>query len=277
MIRIAKTIGELMLLMSIAVVVHFAIGRMQQPSSSSVHPLLTVGTQVSISGYDFGISPKTLLLGTAPNCRFSKENKPFHEMLVRHARENGVRILVVAPVSDTSSSFTASFQGPLTTIQQRNLALLGLSGTPTILILNQHSQITGIWQGHLGPVSQNAVLARLGNDQHAITGARDGKTSIISDRNLLDYISKSTVLDVRERVEFAQGHMPGAINIPNEELIVRAPLELSKGGSILLDCMRAQAGDCQVAEQALSFLKYQDVRFLDYGTNEQFCQAEPVR
>jgi hypothetical protein len=44
------------------------------------------------------------------------------------------------------------------------------------------------------------------------------------------------ILDIRERDAFRQGHLEAAVNIPFEELDVRAPIELPKARPLVVDC-----------------------------------------
>lgn len=58
------------------------------------------------------------------------------------------------------------------------------------------------------------------NNQNEIT-----VNKITSDQALEDFNSKKgyIIVDVRTRQEFDEAHIPGAINIPNEEIIDRKP------------------------------------------------------
>jgi rhodanese-related sulfurtransferase len=70
-----------------------------------------------------------------------------------------------------------------------------------------------------------------------------------------------TLIDVRGAQEFAQGHIPGALNIPAEVIATRAAAELpDKSATIILYChsgMRAS-----MAAKQLQGMGYQDVRNL---------------
>jgi rhodanese-related sulfurtransferase len=59
------------------------------------------------------------------------------------------------------------------------------------------------------------------------------------------------VLDVRTPQEFAEGHVPGAVNIPHEELEVRlGELESVRGGDVVVYCRSGRR-----SEIALSVLE----------------------
>ena len=78
---------------------------------------------------------------------------------------------------------------------------------------------------------------------------------------LIESGSSPLVLDVRTRDEFSQGHIPGAINIPHDELSSRlSELPLSKSGEIVVHCQSGRRA--QLAEQALLEGGYSNVRDL---------------
>lgn len=63
---------------------------------------------------------------------------------------------------------------------------------------------------------------------------------------------KLIVIDVRERPEFARGHLDGAINIPADELEVRAINELSPTDFFLIYCGCFEDSLSQVARNILN-------------------------
>lgn len=74
--------------------------------------------------------------------------------------------------------------------------------------------------------------------------------SPISAAQLADRIeagSPPLVLDVRTREEFAQGHIPGAVNIPHDELATRlAELPIATSEEVVVHCQsgrRARAAE----------------------------------
>jgi TonB family protein len=59
------------------------------------------------------------------------------------------------------------------------------------------------------------------------------------------------VLDVRERDEFARRHSPGAINIPRNELAIRAYIELDRNQPVVVDCSFTETVLCNSAAGVL--------------------------
>ncbi len=69
------------------------------------------------------------------------------------------------------------------------------------------------------------------------------------------------VLDVRTRDEYAKGHIPGAINVPHDELATRiAELPTAKSREIVVHCQSGRRA--QLAEATLREAGYSNVRDL---------------
>jgi rhodanese-related sulfurtransferase len=70
------------------------------------------------------------------------------------------------------------------------------------------------------------------------------------------------VLDVGAREAFRRGHWPGAVNIPADEIAIRAAIELPREKAIVIDCTQEQRFYCDVAAWGLADLKFKDVVLL---------------
>jgi rhodanese-related sulfurtransferase len=268
---------EITILCLVAIVVHVLITRIRNADKPSPQARLTVGSAITVDGYDFGSAARTLVIATSQLCRFSRENREFHERLVKRAVENNIPVLILAPEISESTVYTRSLEGIGAHVLQCNLGRAGLSGTPTILFVDRLSHLSGIWQGRLGSMSQEVVFARVGSDHHIVTGVHGEIISQVEDQDLSTYTAQALLLDVRDRANFSRNHRSHAKNIPVDELIVRAPLELPHDKLIVIDCMSALAGDCQMAKETLAYMKYSQFRLLDQGVNEKFCQIMPVQ
>jgi phage shock protein E len=83
------------------------------------------------------------------------------------------------------------------------------------------------------------------------------------------------ILDVRSKKEYAQGHIPGAINIPHDQLGDRlSEIDAAKSDEIVVYCRSGyRAG---VAEKVLSEAGYSDVRDLDGHINAWQSGGYPI-
>jgi rhodanese-related sulfurtransferase len=71
-------------------------------------------------------------------------------------------------------------------------------------------------------------------------------------KQLLAATPPPTVLDVRERADFQRAAREGAINIPVDEVAVRAWIEIDRTRPVIIDCSRTETAHCQSAARTLS-------------------------
>jgi rhodanese-related sulfurtransferase len=83
------------------------------------------------------------------------------------------------------------------------------------------------------------------------------------------------ILDVRSEEEYAEGHIPGALNIPHDQLGDRlSEIDAAKSDEIVVHCRSGyRAG---VAEKVLSEAGYSDVRDLDGHMNAWQSGGYPI-
>ena len=74
--------------------------------------------------------------------------------------------------------------------------------------------------------------------------------------------NRPTILDVGERSAFKRGHLDGAVNIPYDEVAVRAPIELRGVARIVIDCTREENRACLSADHSLKLGGFKDVAIL---------------
>lgn len=88
-------------------------------------------------------------------------------------------------------------------------------------------------------------------------------------KNLLDRHEKVVILDIQERSKFKEAHINSAINIPSDELGVRAQDELSTTDKIIIvDCACDGTNSVSLLMRtALINQGFKDVAILDEGIN----------
>ena len=81
-------------------------------------------------------------------------------------------------------------------------------------------------------------------------------------KKLMDERDDSLIVDVRNPEEYAQGHIPGAINVPNPSITNREIPELpDKNQELLIYCRSGQRS--KIAGKKLAVLGYQNIK--DFG------------
>lgn len=74
--------------------------------------------------------------------------------------------------------------------------------------------------------------------------------------------NRPTILDVGDRASFKRGHLDGAINIPHDELDVRARIELRGRNRLVIDCTQEETFHCLFADHVLKDIGFKGVPIL---------------
>ena len=85
----------------------------------------------------------------------------------------------------------------------------------------------------------------------AAAAATPVKTISVADMQKLAEAVRPIVLDIGARDAFKRGHWPGAVNIPVDELPVRAGIELAGAKAVAIDCTREEIWRCQAGASTL--------------------------
>jgi rhodanese-related sulfurtransferase len=101
--------------------------------------------------------------------------------------------------------------------------------------------------------------------------------SVETAKQEIDDGSASLVVDVREPGEFAEGHLPGAINVPRGMLELRADpdvpvaspeLTADKDARIIVYCLKPPGARCVLAAETLGRMGYSNVVAMQGGLEE---------
>jgi hypothetical protein len=140
---------------------------------------------------------------------------------------------------------------------------MGVSGTPTVILADARGKILGVWTGLLDHTAQTEVLKRLGaTDSEAYVPAFADTVALASitkpvTRESFTYAQVKemqarhkpfTLVDIRDRDKFGNGHLPGAINIPLDEFEVRGPHEVKKDSLLIVDC--SYCSECELKQRS---------------------------
>jgi thioredoxin-related protein len=124
---------------------------------------IAAGTKVSLPEIDWAKNNQTLLLVLSKGCHFCSESAPFYQRLVRDLEgRDSVRLVAVLP-QDVSEGrkYLDELGVSVNEIKQSNLESLGVSGTPTLIMVNNEGVVTDSWVGKLPSDKESEVLGRL--------------------------------------------------------------------------------------------------------------------
>ena len=212
---------------------------------------IALGSSLKIPGY--GWSSRTVVLAIRTTCAACNADQPFYAALATRLAASSTALLILAPDSPTvMSSWLESRAIRATTRPQVDLAGMGIVATPTLAIVNSEGIVTDLLAGALSPEQETAVFQRLnGASTTPLNNTRYAALQTESQFQRLGATPGQIMLDVRSREAFAVGHRAGAVNIPHDELVVRAPIELPLSSPIAIDCLQTRFSTCEIAGERL--------------------------
>ena len=242
-----------------------------------------IGMQLEVRGAQTKNVPMTLLLVVSPSCRYCIQSQSFYRTLASAAESRRAHLIVSVPHAQSAQSFLRDAGLNSATLREWPDVNLRIVGTPALFAVNSAGKIKRIWHGALSEQRRRDVLSVL--DEPAaldapVTAMATGEANLTEEdlRDVLDRNPQRIVLDVRERDEFARGHLPEAINIPLIELPTRIAYELDPSRFTIVDCsslFRPEA--CQSAVDRLVEHGFRRVAALNGNqANADVCWLTPA-
>ena len=126
---------------------------------------VAAGSNVSLPGIDWEKNGQTLLLVLDTKCAYCRASAPFYQELARAAAQNrGVQLVAVLPQDvRESKQYLSDLNVPIDHVKQSGFEVLGVRGTPTLILVNQNGKVEQSWAGKLPPEKETEVLKRIGD------------------------------------------------------------------------------------------------------------------
>jgi len=136
-----------------------------------------------------------------------------------------------------------------------------------------------LWASRLcslaGFILMTLSVACTATDDHSTRGAGPKKVTAAELSEQIQNSRAPLILDVRSEEEYAEGHIPGAVNIPYDQLGSRlAEIDAAKTDEIVVHCRSGHRAG--IAEQMLIEAGYSDVRDLDGHMNAWQSGGYPI-
>jgi hypothetical protein len=114
---------------------------------------------------DWSRSPATFVIAVRKDCPYCESSRPFYSKLLEMARQRkiGPRLIFASP--DDELAGARFWPAGATVLSHVNLRAIGVSGTPTIIEIDQHSRVVKAWQGRLPPDSEQEVISAVRSAQ----------------------------------------------------------------------------------------------------------------
>jgi hypothetical protein len=132
------------------------------PGNAPASARLTPGDRLApVAGLDFSQSPRTLVMAVQSSCHFCSESMAFYRELSQQ-KTAAVRLVVVAPDEPgTAKAYVESNRFAPDAIVSSDLPAIGVTGTPTLLLVNPAGVIERVWMGKLSAAREKEVKQAL--------------------------------------------------------------------------------------------------------------------
>ena len=126
---------------------------------------ISAGTKVTVPGVDWSRNGRTLVLVLQKGCHFCSESAPFYQRLARETNGRpGLAVMAVLPqATDEAKQYLGELNVPVPDVRQAALNSLGVSGTPTLLLVDSQGAVLQAWVGKLPAEQENEVLTKVGS------------------------------------------------------------------------------------------------------------------
>jgi len=158
-----ETVANIAVIVAVVVFLVF-IGREEYQRHNMPHPMSAkdlIGTKVTLPGVHFSPANKTLLIAISTTCHFCRDSEPFYKDLL--AKNNG-RLNIVAVLPQPLAEAQAYVQNsiaPSVQVVSAQLDSFGVSGTPTLLLVDGSGKVQQAWVGKLDDKGQQQVASSL--------------------------------------------------------------------------------------------------------------------
>jgi hypothetical protein len=221
----------------------------------------------------------------------------FHRKLLVGASAAGMATIAIVPDVASSDFVRRELGLPALNIVVSSLRSLGFTGTPTIAVLDPEHHVEHLWIGLLPRYLQDIITLQILSNRHVLLTQDSSEIYEVSSKGVLSakslypaariiarptdselsvLLDNNALLDISPRDTFARQGRPHAINIPYDEVAVRARYELKKSVSWVLDCSRVDPAACDLAGYLLVKAGFTKLLVLDRGAIGILCQTTPT-
>ena len=103
---------------------------------------------------------QTLILVLSRNCRFCTDSAPFYKKL-SHSKRNTHLVALVPQSVEEGREYLEKLGVTVDEVKQFSLEKIGVSGTPTLLLVDTSGVVKNFWVGKLSPEQKATVLSVL--------------------------------------------------------------------------------------------------------------------
>jgi len=127
-------------------------------------PRAGMSMKQSLPGVDWARNKRTLVLAISTQCHYCTESAPFFQRIQKEKAKD-LKLIAVLPQSvDESRKYLEGEGVQVDNVKQATLNAIGVTGTPTLLLVDSSGTVADVWQGKVQPEQEGGVLAALKKD-----------------------------------------------------------------------------------------------------------------
>jgi hypothetical protein len=127
-------------------------------------PEIAKGAVVKLPGETQANPQPTLVLALSKNCHFCQESVGFYQKLAafKNSSPQGLRMVAVLPEKQEEAEiYLREHRIGVDEVISMEVTKLGVSGTPTLLLLDGQNKLEELWVGKLDESEESQVIERL--------------------------------------------------------------------------------------------------------------------
>jgi hypothetical protein len=124
---------------------------------------LKAGDKVALPDVEWARGGRTLVLALSTGCHFCTESAPFYQRLAAEvSKRDGARLIAVVPqTAEEGHKYLENLGVAINDVRQSPLNAFGVSGTPTLILVDEGGVAKRVWVGKLPEAAQADVIAQL--------------------------------------------------------------------------------------------------------------------
>jgi hypothetical protein len=228
-----------------------------RPTTEEIPIIIDVERRVNLTNWKFTQHRKTLLMFTSENCPDCDIQKPFHEEAVQRGKELGIPVISVRPPGQSDADFAA----PHT--RYSTARSFGIPYLPAMVLVSTVGTVQEARLGLMTNPERLDLLNRLGRT--AVPSPINGEIA----EELWHRLPRHDfqLIDIGAREESFNSRRPGSVNIPHDELDMRARGELDQSHSIVIDCTHIHPIWCDASRRTLRNQGFTSTVILNRGAH----------
>jgi peroxiredoxin len=111
-------------------------------------PRISAGERLSVPNVDWERNKKTLVFFLKKDCVYCTSSAPLYRQLIEDASKRSVASLAILPNSaDEARKYLQYLELPIENIQTGSLAAYKVTGTPTVVFVDNQGIVRSVWYG----------------------------------------------------------------------------------------------------------------------------------